>query len=176
MITLQQQLDLDFNKVPANIQDFVLSNDVATTVDLIMDEYEIQETQREECAFLMFGLMIGSISVDRFIQELRYTYHLEEERANDMLLDVNETLLEQTTYLLQQAPNREAAHAAPQSTDHPVPVVSASQTPVSGLLEDHEHLGAHTHEGPVPLSRNGVPGNFGDIHDPDKDVPTYELK
>jgi hypothetical protein len=95
-----QQVNKAFNELPEELQEFILSDEVADTIHLIDEEYLVPQSRKEDFVLKILAMLSGIYFSDEFLQDIEREYNLSEDTAVKILLDVNEAILEPADYLL----------------------------------------------------------------------------
>ncbi|MBX4198071.1 hypothetical protein KW782_01925 [Candidatus Parcubacteria bacterium] len=116
-----QQLDDTYNELPEALQDYIMSQEVAESVHLISDEYLVPESKEDDFALKIFALLTGTYYVDEFIQEISREYNFPEDVARQVLIDIDELILDPSTYAIDPDAGEEDTGIHPKEPQSPLP-------------------------------------------------------
>ncbi len=97
----QTQLNDAFQKLPGTLQDFIMSDEVAESVDAIAGKYGIDDSIFDAFSQNIFALLVGVSSITEFTQNLTSLYKVSPEDANSVVLDVGNVILAPAHTLLE---------------------------------------------------------------------------
>jgi hypothetical protein len=144
MIYTQEQIDETFNRLPEEVQDFILSEEVSETLQVIEQGYGIPESKSDDFALNVMALLVGVGNTDEFVQDLQAGYNLRQDIANQVLYDVYAALIEPTHYLFNRAVGTTPTSSEP-TLKNPTPASSSSfalSAPATPSTLHDEHPGS----------------------------------
>ncbi|MBA3550633.1 hypothetical protein H0W32_00285 [Patescibacteria group bacterium] len=190
-----EQLDTVFESLPPELQEYIMSDEVKSNIQNVINEYVI--TDDTTFRKIVFTLLLGITTLDEFMTYTTTIPHTAPEQHELIIDEITSSVLNgawalskqlspETPTQPQSVPVGEsAAEVDVPNIEHPLPAITTSQTPITALLDD-PHDGESIpqtqlqseqhHEGPVPLSKT-IPAKdpYGG-HDPYREDPVYELK
>src|SRR6266446_389820 len=102
MHNTQQELDEAFNGLPEEVQDFIMSEEIADSTHIIAEGYEITGEKYDAFAMDIFTLLVGLGSTDKFKEDLKGKMGIEEDMLNNVLVEVSGLILEPCQYVFQK--------------------------------------------------------------------------
>ncbi|MDQ3076518.1 MAG: hypothetical protein M3Q63_00465 [bacterium] len=192
-----EQLDTVFEGLPPELQEYIMSDEVKSHIQNVINEYVI--TDDTTFRKIVFTLLLGITTLDEFMTYTMTIPHTAPEQQELIIDEITSSVLNGAWALSKQLSletptqpqsmpvvGNSTAEVDVPYIEHPLPATTTSQAPVTALLDDPHHEEPtpqseplpeqQHHDGPVPLSKS-VPAKdpYGG-HDPYREDPIYELK
>ncbi|MES2436446.1 MAG: hypothetical protein V4519_00365 [Patescibacteria group bacterium] len=158
-----EQLDAAFNELPPSLQEFIMSEEVTSEIYGIADDFYIPPIKLGDFDQLVFALLVGIMPVQEFLVEIQNGYNLNEDDAQDLLIDIDAILLEPVFMLMAEAMGEigDTAQAVnPLSTGAVSPSSTQQTAPrpkITLNFPDSPTVGGYKTDGPVPLMPKNRP-------------------
>jgi hypothetical protein len=151
MTHTNEQLDKVFNELPIELQDFILSDEVADAISIVEEEYNIPPSKSDDFVLKVLAMLLGLYFPEEFMRDIEREYNILEDISLKIYIDIYELVLEPAAYVLD--PNDdENTTGNPVESIGPAPIPSAENTEPSikkHILDEIEH--------PTPTPMKSVP-------------------
>ncbi len=144
-----QELNNGFEKLTIELQDFIMSEVVQESVQLIAEEYGIEDDTLDTFSKNIFSLLIGEGSIGEFLSDLEHSLGFSEDDAQKIVLEVSELILEPASYLV-------LTSAFPTDTKPKQQFVQTSGTEAT-LLKTMPNAYGNSHEILIPEHLSELP-------------------